>query len=104
MDLHMVGVRIAALIVVVRDDHLRPSASNDGNQSADRLVEIGLMEASRILIGRRVDHSRTAVADHHDFVETDDFGRTRQLDRSQSGHDRFLIGRFDAVERTTWFA
>ena len=43
MHPQVVGVRVAALVVGVGDDHLRPLAADDLDQPADRLVEVGTL-------------------------------------------------------------
>ena len=79
VHLQVVRVRVALLVVVVGDDHLRPGPADDRHEPADGLVERGLVEAGRVLVGRGVGHARVPVAEHDHLVEADDLGRAGEL-------------------------
>ena len=77
MDPQVVGVRVALLVVVVGDEHLRPLPADHRHQPAGGLVDVGVGERLRVLVGLGLGHARVAVAEHHDLVEADDRGRPR---------------------------
>ena len=85
VHLEVVGVRVAALVVAVGDDHLRPRAADDRDQPSDRPRRSGLVERLRVVVRLGVGHARVAVAEHHDLVEADDLGRRGELGRPQLG-------------------
>ncbi len=88
VDPQVVGMRIAALIVGIGDDHLRPLPADDGDQPADGLVERGVGERVGMLVGLGVGHARVAITEHDHLVVADDLGRPGQLatpDRRQVG-------------------
>ena len=79
MHPEVVGVRVAALLVAVGEDHLGPRAPDDRDQPADGLVHRRLGEAERVGVGLAVGHARVAVAEHLDLVVADDRGRLVEL-------------------------
>jgi hypothetical protein len=53
----VVRVRVAALVVVVGEDHLGPLGADDAHQTPRGLVEVGLVEAIRMLVRRGAGHA-----------------------------------------------
>ena len=98
MHLQVVRVGVALLVVVVGDDHLRTGPADGRHETADGLVERGLVEAGRVLVARRVGHARVPVAEHDDLVEADDLGRAGELSGPQVRQQRLLLMGLQAVE------
>ena len=86
VHLDVVGVRVAALLVAVGEDHLRPRPPDDPDQAAHGFIHRGLGEAERVGVGLAVGHARVAVAEHLDLVVADDGGGLVEL-RSPHGRD-----------------
>src|SRR3954452_17811675 len=72
-------MRVAVLAVGIRDDDLRPLATNDRDQATHGFVELGAGEAPRVLVLRRVGHAGVAVAEPDHLVVADHFGGGGEL-------------------------
>ncbi len=55
----VVGMWVTGLIVAIGDDDLRLRPADDRDQTADCLVEIGLVEATGMLVRRRLRHAES---------------------------------------------
>ncbi len=100
----VIGVRVAGLVVAVGDDHLRPLTADDRHQPARGLVDVGLVEAVRVVVRFGVGHARVAIAEHLDHVEADDLRRRRQFAGPHRRHERSLLVGVETVERLARFA
>ena len=72
-------MRVAGLVLAVGDDDLGALPADDGDEPLDRLVEGGLGEGGRVLVGLGVGHARVPVAQEHRVVVADDLGGGLQL-------------------------
>ena len=100
----VIGVRVSRLVIAVGDDHLGTGPADDGNQTANRFVQIGLMEAIRMIVGLGFSHPRVAVAEHLDLIETNNSRRRRQLGLAHCSDQLTFLLRLQPVERLARFA
>ena len=99
VHLDVVGVRIAGVVVVVGDEHVRAFLANHLHESTDGFVHVRHVEARGICVRGRIEHARVAIAEHLDAVEADDLGRLGELEWSQRGEQCLLFVTDDLVER-----
>jgi hypothetical protein len=69
----------------VGHQHLGPLGPHDAHEPADRLVEVGSMEAVRVLVGGGAGHPRVAVAEPVVLVVADDLDRLVELPAPHGG-------------------
>ena len=72
VHLHVVGVRIPALIVVVRNQHMRALATNDAHQPAHCFIEVGHVKTIGVIVCWAIQHSRIAISKHFHMMKTND--------------------------------
>ncbi len=97
-------MRVSGLVVAVGDDHLGPLTADDRDQPPGGLVDVGLMEAVRMVVRFGVGHARVAVAEHLDDVEADDLSGRRQFAGAHRRNLGPLLLGGEPVERLTLLA
>ena len=69
----VIGVRITALIVAIRHEHLWLLATNNCNEASDCFIHVGHMETRWIVVRRRINHAGVAIAKHLHMMEANYF-------------------------------